>query len=264
MKKIISFFLICMISLLLLTACHQSPERIKVDSSDYASLKYLEEGVFDKEQLLNWYNPEYSYDGYTCYVSILDGNLCISNSNVRQQSFLQQFDNGYFFGVDLGEFDGWVRYHPYFSQYPESGYGALVSTENCLGIVAQDRRNGYIITYKALSSSGTVYKIYYSEENKKWEWTLLKSFETTPMAFSYQKDQDILYIATSGTIVSISNDNHVSTIVESEILNYIDINSIVYNNDSLWCGSSLGVYRYCIEEREEKWYPMDYQAHINK
>lgn len=53
------------------------------------------------------------------------------------------------------------------------------------------------------------------------------------MAFLYQKNQDILHIATSGTIVSISNDNSVSTIVESEILNYIDINSIVYNNDSL-------------------------------
>ena len=69
--------------------------------------------------------------------------------------------------------------------------------------------------------------------NTRSQWTLLKSFETTPMAFLYQKNQDILHIATSGTIVSISNDNSVSTIVESEILNYIDINSIVYNNDSL-------------------------------
>ena len=262
MKKFIIAFLICIISLLSLTACHQRPERIKVFSSDYDSLKYLEEGPFDKEQLSNWYHSEHLYDGYTCYVSISNGKLCISNQNVQPQSFLQQFDNGYFIGVDLGEFDGWVKYYPYFSQYPESGNEALVSTENCCGIIAQDRRNGYILTYKALTSFGTVYKIHYSEENSKWEWEVLKSFETTPLAFWYQKDQDILYIATSGTIVSISNDSRVSTIVQSEILSDIDVNSIVYDNNSFWCGSSLGVYRYCIEEKTEKWYPMDYKSHV--
>ena len=82
------------------------------------------------------------------------------------------------------------------------------------------------------------------------------------MAFLYQKNQDILHIATSGTIVSISNDSRVSTIVQSEILSDIDVNSIVYDNNSFLCGSSLGVYRYCIEEKTEKWYPMDYQSHV--
>ena len=42
----------------------------------------------------------------------------------------------------------------------------------------------------------------------------------------------------------------------------METNSIVFYEGSLWCGASTGVYRYCFETDEERWYPVDYAEYV--
>lgn len=267
MKKLLAFALSIFMITQFFSACTSQSERIIVTSSDYASLKYLEPGDFDEEQSIYWNLLENPYCEYTCSVSISDGMLFISNYESRQKSYLTLFDNGYFCGVDLGEFDGWVKYYPYHSTYPEAGETILVSTQNCRGIIAKDRKNGYLLTGEYGGPfgeyHGSIYNLHYLEDEKKWEWNLLKSINELPLAFSYEEDQDILYIVTSGSIISVSSDCQVTMIITSDLLSRIGANSIVYYDSSFWCRSPMGVYRYCIENEEEIWYPMDYKSHVN-
>ena len=103
-------------------------------------------GEFDREQANTWYLPENPYADNSCAVSIVDGALFISNAGIKQESHTVQFDLGYFVGVDLGGWDGWVKYHPYNSNVLSEAGGILVSNENCMAIVRQNNKKGYLLT----------------------------------------------------------------------------------------------------------------------
>lgn len=99
-------------------------------------------------------------------------------------------------------------------------------------------------------------------ESYQWEWRLIESFDNGVRTYLYLNEQDVLFIVTAGSIVSISTDFQATTIVESDILKYMETNSIVFYEGSLWCGASTGVYRYCFETDEERWYPVDYAEYV--
>ena len=262
MKRLLGAVMIGALVMSALWGCRSEPERVRVHSSDYASLQYLEPGEFDREQSLYWNLPENPYHAYRCHISVSEEGLLISNQSGRQETYLTQFDNGYFIGVDLGEFDGWVRYVPYFSTLPEAGDSVLVSDENCRGILAKDRRNGYLLTGDALAMTGSIYLLQCSDAGDQWTWKLLAALEELPLACTYEKEQELLYVVTSGSILSVSADQQVSTLVRSGMFNEIGANSVVFYEDSFWCGSPMGVYRYCVQTGEEIWYPMDYAAYV--
>lgn len=254
MKKLFAVFVV--LGLLSLSACREIPSQIDVVSIDYPSMKCLQEGTFNPEIESKWWYIKNPYHDYVTSVSVVNGQLCLGNQIESRQSYLQCFDNGYFMGVDIGEFDGWVKYCPYFSLLPEAGREKLVSEQNCRGIIARDHRNGYILTSQSL------YAMNCENENYQWEWRLIESFDNGVRTYLYLNEQDVLYVVTAGSIVSVSADFQTTTIVESDILRYMETNSIVFYEGSLWCGASTGVYRYCFETDEERWYPVDYAEYV--
>lgn len=254
MRKLFVAFIVLI--LLSLSACREVPSQIDVISIDYPSMKCLQEGTFNPELEYKWWYYRNPYHDYVASVSVVNGRLCVSNQAESRKSYLQCFDNGYFMGVDIGEFDGWVKYYPYFSLLPEAGSEKLVSNQNCRGIIARDHTNGYILTVRSL------YAMNYENENRRWEWRLIQSFDSGVRTYLYLEDRDILFIVTAGSIVSVSADFQVATIAESEILKWMETNSIVFYDGSLWCGASTGVYRYCFETDEEQWYPVNYAKYV--
>lgn len=266
MKKLLVCFSLIFMLTPMFGACQFHSEKIKVHSLDYASLAYLEPGEFDADQSAVWYLPENPYREYACSVSVSNGMLLISNDSQERKTYLTQFDNGYFVGVDLGEFDGWVKYYPYYSTLPEAGEPKQVSDQNCRGIITKDRRNGYLLTGDTGGTSGvyqgSIYTLHYSEEEARWEWDLLETLDELPLAYSYDRERDMLYVATSGSVISVSGDNTVTVMVSSDLLKSIGANSVVFWEGSVWCGSPMGVYQYNIGEKKETWYPMDYQKII--
>lgn len=271
MKKNILFTFICFGLIINLTAC--SPDksnRLKVVSSDYPEIKYLISKEFDSELLSLWTSPNNPYQDYNCYISMENNDLCISNKAINTKMFLQQFNNGYFVGVNLGEFDGWVRYYPYYSNDPIAGPSRTVTTENCCGIIPVDREHGYLLTYGEFLSTetdlyeyrGVIYNLSYSYDKREWEWNILTSFDGIPYCYSYVQDNSILYVVIGKNIVSVDANGKLTVIVESELVEKIATNSIIYVDGLIYCGSPMGVYSYCVSTGQETWYPLDYELFI--
>lgn len=261
-KAVFCFFIT--ILLIVLISC-KSNNYIKVSSYDYNGLKRLKEGDFSKETALTWGRPENPYDNYTCYVTVKNDELLISNSEPSYLSDVMPMNNGYFVGVDLGEFDGWVRYFPYYSAYPESGESFVVANENFGGFIKIDNNSGFAITYTYTMTpfddgEGKVY--YLSLKQKEWTYGTAITFSGIPRASSYVESEHVIYIVTTESILSYSVESQeLSVLTESTLLNYIGTNSVVKLNNNIYCGSPMGIYEYSLATGEERWYPMDYEQY---
>lgn len=249
---------------------------IEVTSQDYPMLTTMEVGAFDPDRVRDWYVAEDNpYKQYSCSVSVEDGKLEISNKrNDNTGVYLQQFNNGYFMGVDLGEFDGWVRYFPYYSNlydlHPDIiGEPVVVVQQPCFGFIQQDLDHGYVLT-RGLNADENVYygMIYelngYRGKGGSWTWSEYASFEGVPQSFLYNQEDNSIYVATTAGIYLITDGGHVQTIVDSAVSGAIRANSMVLLDGSIYCGSSAGVYRYDMEKNLEAWYPMEYQSIVNQ
>ena len=264
MKKIISFVLFVSMIILPISSC-SSANRLSVSSDDYPKLSHMTAGEFDEEKAMTWFldNP---YSDYTCSVSNKNGELWISNQKLNNRSYIQQFNNGYFFGVDLGDYDGWVKYSPYNTALTGDDF-QVVSNENCCGIISKDKQNGYILTgirshIIGGDSKGSMYTVTYDDTIKTWQWDKTISFEGFPMAYDFSSENDQFYVVTDKNILRIKNDNTVETVVSSDLIPYIGANSIVCIDDVLYCGTPMGVYSYNMSTQEEKWYPMEYEKYV--
>ena len=225
----------------------------------------MTEGEFDEEKAMTWFldNP---YSDYTCSVSNKNGELWISNQDHEKRAHIQQFNNGYFFGVDLGDYDGWVKYSPYNTSLTGDDF-QVVSNENCCAIIQKDNQNGYILTgvrklLMDMTSKGSLYTVNYNDIEKAWQWDKVISFDGFPLAYYYSPEFDQFYVVTDENILQIKNDNTVETVVSSNLIVQMGANSIVCIDDTLYCGSPAGVYSFNLSSKEEKWYPMEYEKYV--
>lgn len=243
------------------TSC-QYGQGLKVCSTDYPALKTLYPGEFDYALAQTWWLPDNPYADYSCNIRLLNGELYLESKATETTSFVAQFDNGYFVGLDLGEFDGWVKYYPYYSNLLEELPDTIVSVDNCKGIVKVGSQLGYVLTScfsgtTPEQSSGTVYKLTCEEGLWKWQDTI--SLSGAPLAYFVTEDL-MIYIVTTRNIVCFSQDQQLHTIVESDLIAAIGANSIVYMDQTIYCGSPMGVYSYSISSQTETWYPINYQS----
>lgn len=237
---------------------------LSVVSHDYSWLKELHSGEFDEDLARVWTQNENPHRENHCYVTVEDGTICVNNKSDISTTYLMQFNYGYFIGVNLGEHDGWVKFHKYNSNVTSNGEGILVANENCCGIIKNDMYSGYLLTvdYWELSDlTGRIYAIQTSQESKTWEWVKLASFEGYPYNCLASQEDECIYIVTDRSIISVSFTGSVNTIIQSDLLRKIGANSIVILDDIFYCGSPMGVYCYDKNSGIETWYPMDYNKY---
>ena len=238
-----------------------------INSFDYPKLVQLKPGEFDSDIANDWYS--YEYAEYSCYVSINEGELLISNRTNETKVYTEMFNYGYFVGVDLGEFDGWVKYYPYNSIDLGETDGTLVVAENCAAIVKRSNVNGYLLTsdYGGIIGNddiGHAYELQYSTAKDDWTYEIIGPLGGRPLNCFYVEEEDKLYVVTTQNIVVITNAKQIEIIVESNLIKSICPNSIVFLEGTLYCGSPFGIYRYNISTGEEIWYPVDYSKVVGK
>ena len=252
-----------------LFSCSLGKKEISITST-YDGLNKLIEGEIDIDRLNDWIyiddNPYYSYE---CAVSVYDGTLHVSeieDDSYRQYMFAG--DNGYFMGVSIGHFDGWVRYYPYNSAFT-STESKLICTSNCVGMVKRDNRHGYFITPDTSSEGGRgiIYELTLSDTSSEWECSELLSIDGAPEAMAYDEESNELVVAsnTGLYLIDIDSDELTSislTVPSQEIWSIMQPNSVAMIDEFIYVGTSTGVYEYDRNTSVYRWYPVDFSVHL--
>ena len=221
------FKILIIISLLLviinMSGCGSEKNILNVTSEDYPGLEKLtaQEPIREELQLFSYLDCP--YQTMTCRVYCDNGKLKISSDENISNCHAVTVDYGYFLGVDMGEFDGWVNFYPYHSTYPEAGNIInVVSDENCRGLIKIDNRNVLLFTglTHVLTDEGRIYKLEYSEDEGKWTWSLFAELGSAPKAFIYSKDTGMTYVATFSYLLSVDSSGNVTKLTDTELWRY--------------------------------------------
>ena len=253
----------------------QQQDILHVQSVDYVWLTELEAETPDEGAINNWIHNAVS-TGLTndCYVSERNGNLIVSNLCMNQQAYTMPGDNGYFVGVDMGEFDSWVMFFPYYSaimpelvREPE-----MVVNEHCLGFVKVDNTRGYLFTRKEADHSaylehpniGLVYELQFPTGKSNWECTKIADLEGFKFQFVYDKVSSLIYIATNKSLLSFSTVDHsVVELADLSLWESIGCSSIVQLNGKLYLSMHMGIYEYDLSKSDWKWYPIPSEKYVS-
>ena len=259
-------FLLLLCSILLLVSSCSHVEKLEIFSNDYEGLSSLTAGTLNEDTVKFWSSPDVPYDVRNGYVSITKEGVTLSRDDNSYSSSVMQMNNGYFLGVNLG-MDGWVRYFPYFSTYPEAGESKLVAPEPCCFFIQADRWNGYVCTLavdEEVNPIGKIYQLKYLEDGEQWDWKWIATVQGSPLAFFSEEQSSCIYIVTDENISVMSNEHTVSVLTESDLLKKIRANSIVVMNQTVYCGSPMGVYRYNLQNQLETWFPIDPEKYYQR
>lgn len=270
MKKRIRIAVLLVLTLAVLCSCKAEETTLKVKSIDYDGLTELTAAEPDEEMIKNWslisQNP---YVDYICYLTVSGESLVVSNFHDSPNTFMtHRTTNGYFLGVDVGEFDGWVKYFPYYSAVAPEIVGSSrdVVNENCRGFVEDWSRNVYLFTwdYAGLYSpgSGVIYELRLPSLDGEWEWKQVAEAAGKPLFFEYDRENKIIYVVSSMELVAFSLEDYSVTTL-SDLSLWGAATSMVRIDNKLYIGMAMGIYEYDLTTTETKWYPMDYPKYVH-
>lgn len=280
MKKTVIVILI-ILSLLIASSC-SAPNTIEVTSKDYPKLTKMEPEKFDFEEEMEREIADLNDENFVyrvCYLTVEDDSLRVEN-NVDYFRTTQEetFNFGYLVGVNIGEFDGWVRWFPYHtSHYPEgeSSESILLSKENYRFIIKEDNDNAFVVcaipTFGVKDGETSGETIVYDfdviwdkndgEAGYDISCTEIARFAGAVTAYCLSEEDGCIYFATDMSIVKMTFDGKTEELVWMDYFHTIGVNSIVKFEGELYCGSARGIYRFNPDTGEDFWYPMDYEKY---
>ena len=263
MRSIAVFMLLITLCCVLLTGCDKGKDRIEVYSTDYPGLRQLYAKKFSYAECRDWYSADNPYNIiYTCHVSEENGKIVISNDYGDEDgSTLFPCDYGYFLGVNLGEYDGWVRYFTYGFRSFEPEDPIMVIYEACRGFYRRELKDDNALLLTSGIRGGTLLSLTADREEGKWDWEIIAEFDSVPRRFTVGED-GVAYVVCRDSIRSVSPDRNISILKKTDIPFYATVNSMIVKGRSLICGTALGVYEYKLDTSEEYWYPIDYTKYV--
>lgn len=263
---------VLLITLLCFASCTKE-DVLYVKSIDYPGLTELHAEFPDEDTIRGWnfftLNPYYPY---VCRVSLSGEDLVITNDRTSLKAFTMMGDHGYFLGVTLGEWDGWVKLYPYHSALaPEIvGEPQMVVNENCRGIIQINNALGYLLvgtTGSILDTEaalGAIYELRLNKESREWEWEKLSNLPGYPLLYEYDEDGKTIYIATHTELLSFSvEDKSVVSLADLRIWASTGALSIVQRDQTLYLGMAMGIYEFDLTKNDWKWYPMHYEEYVS-
>ena len=104
-----------------------------------------------------------------------------------------------------------------------------------------------------------VYNLSLNEGDAEWHWErLTQIIEGYPKASYYSEDDGVLYIVTSEGLFSINKNGTIRSYdVPEDIWIYLNQNSIVYIDGTIFVGTGFGIYAQAVGGGESAWYPLD-------
>ncbi|PKM62418.1 MAG: hypothetical protein CVU97_05445 [Firmicutes bacterium HGW-Firmicutes-21] len=188
----------------------------------------------------------YSIKAYT--VNIINEELYVEKYNGEPNSKLIAVDIGYYVGVNVGEFGGWVVYCPHNKDFESNG--VIVVEENFQGFIQVDNIKVLLLT--GLAHLGTDKgKLYMLEKGNATE---LYDFGSMPQTFVWS--EETLYVFTLDKLYSYKPGETPFVLMENNTYYNMCIKSAVKLGNSIYCGGKGGIYEYCLDTGMEYWYPI--------
>lgn len=263
-KRITSLILFSVLCVsLILPSCGKG-ERLEVVSDDFPKLRYLEAGDFDEDQADRIDAPDFELNNMY-YVSEKDGKLFIYNGRTeysyssRRDSYMVHLNSiGYFVGINMGEFGGWLRYYegkPFYNNEE----GILVADSNCLGYqqATFDKLFMFVGDVAHLFTKGRT-EIYLMEsDDKKWTWRPIGEVDGAYRGVScYDKESETLYMVTHTGIYAVDKNEKLSSFAVPDYFGDLIANSATVIDGVLYIGSWCGIYAQPIDGSASTWYPL--------
>lgn len=273
-------------TLLLTTAALAScgKQTLAVKSVDYPQITELTASEPDYDRIWNWYFTDNPYCYNDCFLKLNDNNeLVIYSDEPRHQTHLFCGDSGYFVGLSIGDYDGWVILYPYDYGYisSEKYSGPLkitpdmepfiVAHENCLGFIKIDNKNGYMITsdywgFEDENGNDIYSRIYrlYIDENSNWQWELIGSTKENISAYFYDKESNGIYISGLNEITYFNLATYEFTTITQTPHFHRSPASMVKLENKLYICWNMGIYEYDLETDEGLWYLIPHEKYGTK
>lgn len=213
-------------------------EAAELQSKDPSELNY------DELHEANW-GEDYS-------VSIKDESLIVDIADREEDEFRYDVKNGYFTGVDHGEFGGGLT----FTSGDETYDVLKINTSSILEL------DGKLYAFTGVAHFFTnIGRVYRLEYDGRWKAKEVIDLEGEPCA--YCLDGSKLYLVTMDRLLVIENEA-ISEILVKDAFWYIGglyPNSILKYKGSLIIGMRGGIYAYHLSTVRSFWYPIpDKQA----
>lgn len=258
-RNIFMLILVLCVSLIL-PSCGKG-ERLEVVSEDFPKLRYLEAGEFDQGQADRINAPDFELNNMY-YVSEKDGKLFIYNgineySYYRDSYMIHLNYTGYFVGINMGEFGGWLRYYderPFYN----TEEGILVSNSNCLGYQEVDSEKLFLFVGDVahLFNKGRT-EIYLAEYvDQQWNWKPIAEVDGSYRVGYYDKETETLYVVTLTGIYAIDKSGELFSYNIPDYIDDLVANSATVIDGVLYIGSWCGIYAQPVDGSASTWYPL--------
>lgn len=269
MKKFLKTVSVWALLLAVLTSCGKNTGAKTLPVlSTYPHLDALEAGeyTYDKTHLLE--DGDYPYRFYDCVVSVAFDQLVVTHKLDYHNAVYgtsRVMRAGDYWGDDTGIF-----------RQDANGDNMVVSTETLVGFLhfyTEDQ----LVAISGGVNGGTLHLIDHNEAEKHEK----RSFEGTPMAFSYtytDKNYDppkYFYIATDRALLYVDMEAFLNAKMPSlasvkitalavpSYWEYLNVNSMCELNGVLYMGSQMGVLAYDLEKGVYTYYPVEYETVID-
>lgn len=274
MKRILAIALSAIV-LFTLSAC-SSGETVKVKSLDYPTLNSIKEQEITKEAIEEHYKKTIyantddsgaTYYTVTNFVpSVINGELVISKSkSVYPEISAIRVPVGDFYGINHGEFGGWVKFEAS-PDNPDEWYadGRLqtVCEENCRGFLYANENETEIYLFTGLAhlglDEGRVWRLWAesTERPYEWKWEILAELPSCPNDFHRDEETGTVYIACNRGLLSMTPDGTITDIEDYGLFERFGAGAIAELDGRLWISTYCGVASYDIGTGELKWFPI--------
>lgn len=233
-------FLFIAIGCLFLTSCGQAEYTMEVLSMDYGITEYA--GV-----LLDENGVTLDITAKSDYVVVDEycGKLVLSSYRKPINAHVAMGGYGYFTGLDLGEFDGWLRYSEYHSDV-SGEEDILIARESCHGF--EEIADGCFVTCtsSAVDYQSYLYLLQYTPENESgyWKWERYATIEDWFIADFACDSEENAYVITSSNLLKIDREGNVEIVISGAWWRSLGPTSMVFLDDVLYIGCDRGFLQY--------------------
>lgn len=231
------------------------PDFTTVESRDITvkNLHEAERGLFTSEE-------KYEYHLFRIYERDGDIVLTESTDEFSEPGNYQPSAEYTFFGVDNGEWGGWVKYQRYATvENPEPEMKAVCS-ENLRGFISPaERRDVIVLTGSAHLGldKGKLRYMRYDSEKRDYDCTQEIDLGSSPQAWYSDRETGTHYIFCFEKVV-IYNENgtHTEIVYKDDLIRCFGAFCVIRIDGLFYLSNSSGIARYDIESNEFTWFPI--------
>ena len=245
MKKIAA--ILCAFMVISLSACSQPDIRtMDVHMAQKTELVRLGNEKLPEYDTQAWHEAN---EAKNYSVSVKGDRVYIGEAARPSDTKQLQVWNGYFTGIDYGEFGGGLDFTSV-----EGTYKLL--DENVVDFIAVDKKY-YVLTGLAHlgMDRGKMYRLDFMDYNGRWAAKEILDLQSCPLAY-YLDNNNVIYMVTYDSLLHIRDEKISKVLVKDAFWRGLYPNSVLYLDGRLVIGMWGGVYTYQLSTGQQRWYPI--------